>query len=222
VPQDREYLLRRLWQVTFASRMWLALTCPFCATKMDAEIDVDELPLQARPQQTSYAVCAAGVDVVFRLPRALDVEAVAGGGCDGRDRDAALMARCLISLGSAVDVTEAMVASLPAECRSAIEAAIEQACPDIGVELDACCPECSRRFEAACDMATHFLAELHRTRRELLRSIHLLSFHYHWPLREILRLSTAARRRYVGLLVRHLGSGRSTEAVRALLPSWRG
>ena len=214
LPADRDYLLRRLWGVTFGGRIALVLTCPFCSTEMDADIDIDSIPVRARPQQRSYSVCAAGLEMVFRLPQAADVDVVAGRAFEGRDRANALLARCLLSVGDRVDVTEDFVGDMPLECRSALEQSIEDACPDAVVEIGASCAECGRPFETSCDLAARFLAELHCTRAELRRNIHVLSLYHHWPLREILSLSTRARRQYVRLLVSELGSGHRAEAGR--------
>jgi hypothetical protein len=215
LPADREYLLRTLWQMTFSNRIRSVLTCPGCGITMDADCEIDALSVQPKPQQRSYAVSLNGSDVVFRLPQSADIELVTGSVYDGLDRIAALLARCVISIGGRTEVTEDVVAALPPECRSALELAIEEASPDTRVEFEASCPECDRRFEADFDVPANFLAELHRTRSELLQGIHLLSFHYHWSLREILGLSTAARRHYVRLLVTNLGSTPVVEAVSA-------
>lgn len=40
----------------------------------------------------------------------------------------------------------------------------------------------------------------------LYKEVHHLAFHYHWAEAEILAMSRAKRRRYLALLVEHLGA----------------
>jgi hypothetical protein len=213
MPADRDYLLRKLWEVTFSNRVWSVVTCLTCATKMDTEFDLGAVEIEGAPQQSSYTARIDGRDIAFRLPRASDVEAVESQGHERRDPAVAVLARCILSVDDRTGLDEDDIATLPVASRLAIEAAIERECPDSELQLEATCPGCGQRVAVVWDVATQFFAALNTARGDLLRHVHLLSLYYHWPLTEILGLTTAARRQYVSLLLSNLNSQSGVEAV---------
>lgn len=213
-PADRDYVLRKLWEVTFSNTVWAVLTCPTCATKMDTEFDLRAVEIEAAPQQSSYTARIDGRDMTFRLPRASDIEG-AEAQDHGRPYDIAVvsLSRCVLSVDGRTGLAVDEVAKLPVASRLALEAAIEREYPDSELQLEATCPECGQRVAMVWDVPAQFFAALHTGRSALLRHIHLLSLYYHWPLSEILGLTTAARRHYVSLLLSNLGMQSGAEAV---------
>jgi hypothetical protein len=172
---DRDRLILAVWRLSLGPRMELVLRCPACDAPMDADVEVDDSPPGSAP--------AAGARV--RLPSGGDLEAIAGAG----DPALALLERC------AIDVTAP---------RDVLEEELERLDPGAVAELDADCPECGARFTTALDPAMALLAELGRRQPQLDRDVHLLSLHYHWPLREILGMGRLQRRAYVERLLSQL------------------
>jgi hypothetical protein len=84
---------------------------------------------------------------------------------------------------------------------------MERLAPGVDRELQATCPECGHPFAVAFDPVPAFLAEVWRRRAEFDRDVHLLSFHYHWPLSEILGMPRPRRQAYVALLLSQLDLG---------------
>ena len=205
-PADRDYLLLRLWQLSFSSRVDMVLECPdpSCGARMDLGFEIAAIAPEARPLKPSYSTSIAGHDLVFRVPVASDFESV----LLSRPSDplTALIARCVRSIDGRVDDIEEEVSALPIDVRSALSIEIERACPRLEAEFDAGCPECGARFEALYDPAAQLVVELHRGGPRFERDVHLLSLHYHWPLGEILVMTGPARRRYVRILTRELGA----------------
>lgn len=179
---DRDYLVMKLRQITFGSRIELVLDCPACGGRMDVDFDLESVPVEARPQQLEYRLrVEGGLDLRFRLPRGSDVE-------DAVDADA-LLARCVGG------------ESLPAGVRVALEKEIERVSPKVNSDFEAACPECEHRFATPFDPAAVLLRDFYRRQAQFERGVHLLSFYYHWPLREILALTPARREHYVDLLL---------------------
>jgi hypothetical protein len=87
-----------------------------------------------------------------------------------------------------------------------LDAELERLDPDAVADLDAICPECATAFAAPLDAAGALVAELGRRQAQLDGDVHLLSLHYHWPLREILGLPRLDRRAYVDRLLARLGT----------------
>jgi hypothetical protein len=127
--------------------------------------------------------------IQFRLPSGADQEAVLG-----MQLSAAvdtLLSRCILN-------DEGM--PLSPEERKAVVDLMEQLAPQLEVELDLTCPECSHTFLAPFDTTTFFFHEMQINGDQLLREVHLLALYYHWSEAEILSLSRDRRRVYLGLL----------------------
>jgi hypothetical protein len=76
--------------------------------------------------------------------------------------------------------------------------------PELDATLDLACVECGQAFRFAYEPARALLGELRASRSALLKEVHYLAFYYHWSQAEILGLSRALRREYLGLLEEEL------------------
>src|SRR6185295_7978853 len=189
---DRDFLMLELRKMTLGKKVNATLICPNpdCGQKMDIAFSLDELPVKTHPLQSVYRF----ESWQFRLPQGSDQEALANLG-DGRDESRTmvhfLLSRCL------VNADRDDVKSLPESAVAALESAMERVAPKVEFQMDAACPECAHEFTSAFDPASFFLDELLRSRSGFDREIHLLSFHYHWPLGDILALTRGRRHRYL-------------------------
>ena len=187
---DRDYLAMTLIQISFGRRVDLVLTCNACGKKMDADFDLDAVPVAERPQRVEYVLRVDDEeDVRFRLPRGADQEATTSA--------AALLARCLVGQTHR---------ALSDAAREQLDHEIERVSPQVESNVDAICPECGITSVVRFDPCAILFRELYRRQRQLDYGVHLLSFHYHWPLREILGLSTARREHFLRLLEGELAS----------------
>jgi hypothetical protein len=206
---DRGYLVLALYQATFGDRVEMVLACPrpACGARMDVDFQVDDLPVRHVPQQPGYRLDRDGEGlppVRFRLPTGADLEELGAGAAGAAG---ALLERCV--LGGAEVTGRLSVAS-----RARLEAEMERLMPGVEREVEATCPECGHPFQVAFDPVPWFLAEAWRRRAEFDREVHLLSFHYHWPLGEILGLVRPRRQSYVALLLGQLDLAGGVVAVR--------
>jgi hypothetical protein len=209
---DVDFLLLRLWELTFGDRVELVLRCPrgACGAKMDVDFTLQAVPVEPCPQLPSYTVRFQDGpvrEVGFRLPRLGDLETIAGQGAG------TLLGRCLLSIDDRRELDPARVQDLAVELRAAIEAEIERVSAKAHGEIETECPECGAAFTTTVEPMTWLLSEVTRRRREFETGVHLLSFHYHWPLRDILQMPRARRQHYVRLLLEQMD--RPTGAVAA-------
>jgi hypothetical protein len=181
---DRDYLAMKAGEMAFGGRVELVLTCEVCGEKMDADFDLDAVPVIERPQQAEYIVQLDGDALHFRLPRGADQEEVAS--------VAALLDRCLVGESAGRPLSDA--------ARAALDRELERVAPAVQASVEAVCPECGSTTAIRFDPGVVLFRELYRRQRHFEHGIHLLSFHYHWPLREILALTTPRRERYLRLL----------------------
>jgi hypothetical protein len=193
---DRDYLILQLRRLTLGERFEAVLGCPACAGKLDVAFQAGDIEIDSRPQTAPSLSCElpagggnAARAVRFRLPNGADQEAVLGIPPEmAVDR---LLDRCLLDDGGR---------PISAEERVIVSDAMEEAAPQVDLQLDLECPECGHGFTAPFDVSSFFLDEMKINGKQMLREVHLLAFYYHWSEPEILSLNRERRRAYLGLL----------------------
>lgn len=217
---DRQFLLLKLHQVSFGSRVQATVSCPWpdCGERADLDFSIDDVPVRGAHHpgplhRMELSAEAALVDehgqvhreVVFRLPDGADQEAISP--LLARDEAAALTAllgRCVQRIGAVDTPDEGSLLRLPALGRAEIERAMEAAAPKLELTMDLRCPECGRPFSMPLELQDFFFGELHTSRDLLYREVHYLAFHYHWSEREILDLPRDKRRAYIEVLAEEI------------------
>jgi hypothetical protein len=190
---DRDFLLLRLYQVTFGGVISLVPICPAagCGIKMDLDLLVSEIPIEERPVRASYRLSldAQATEIAFRLPRGADQERLASarGASAGQLREFLLDA-CTLS------------GARPNDSSEALSDAIEHCGAGVALEVSVHCPECGHPFDVELDIAGLLLREVARRQAAFDREIHLLASHYRWSLRELLLLPVPRRQRFIRLL----------------------
>jgi DNA-directed RNA polymerase subunit RPC12/RpoP len=185
---DREFLMMQIRRITLGDRVQAVVNCPACGSKMDVDFRLDEVPVKTQPHtQEIVTLDLHGRSVRFRLPNGGDQELVAY----DPDPVKTLLDRCVI--GEAAE-------TLSADEREAVMAEMERLAPQVDVDLDLACPECSHPFALAFDTSAFFLDEVAIKADELLHEVHALAFYYHWSESEILNLERGRRRTYLALL----------------------
>ena len=146
---DREFLMMQLRRITLGDRVQAVVACPECKQARWMWIfGLDQVPVQLRPQtEGNFTVELSGRTVRFRLPNGGDQEAVV----QHENAMDALLDRCLIDDGAT---------PLSGEEREALIAEMERLAPQMDVELDLTCPECSHAFVLPFDPAAFFLDEV--------------------------------------------------------------
>ncbi len=187
---DRDYLILQLRRLTLGDQVQAVVSCPDCGQKMDVAFQANEVPVAVRPQRAaSYSLELAEGSVRFRLPTGADQEAVLA--AQPEDGVAELLGRCMLDDGKR---------EMSREEQDTVIAAMEQLAPQVELELDLTCPECSRHFLAPFDMTAFFFEEMASRGQDLLHEVHALAFYYHWSESEILSLERHRRRAYLNLL----------------------
>jgi hypothetical protein len=212
---DRDYLLLRLRQLTFGDRVRAELVCPWaeCGERVSIEFAVSDLPvhepLERAPAHTvqlsAAAACGGDGEVGFRLPCGADQEELSWWAA--RDEPAALtalLARCVLRIGTAEPPGDDRVRALSPPARAEIEAAMERLAPRVDRVLETRCAECGRTFLAPFDLYRFFFGELRTDAALLYREVHHLAFHYHWNESEIMAMPRAKRRTYLDLLAEEI------------------
>jgi hypothetical protein len=192
VAGDREALLLELRRLSFGDRLECVLACPGpeCGEELELELGVDDLLVPVYPDETVRAEYEDG-GLRFRLPDGGDLEAGAEAARDGLEAGVQVVRERCVLAGEADESLDARLAALD---------------PQAEIELALACPECGRTFTAAFDAGDFLAREVGRDRDALLREIHLLGLHYHWPESELMAMTPRRRKRYLNHLVEALGT----------------
>jgi hypothetical protein len=143
--------------------------------------------------------------VVFRLPNGEDQEAISPMIEEDETKALALLlARCIRRLGPITNPGSEIIHRLSPLARKEIGRQMEEAAPQVDLNLAAHCPECDREFTVPFDLQRFFLAECQTSRDFLYREVHYLAYHYHWSEQDILALSREKRRKYITILAEEL------------------
>lgn len=196
---DRRYLMLALTAWLGSDVVWLTPACAVCKAPFDVRVSLAELPLKpASPGYPFVDVNAAGVCVRVRVPTGADQARIVE--LPSERARVELLAGCIVSLDDGREVGEFM-AQLSDEQMVAIDAALDDAAPDVGTLLDAACPECGARQVVSLDPYDAGLLDC----RGLYEEVHTLASHYHWAEADILKLPRERRHRYLRLIERAKG-----------------
>lgn len=201
---DREALLLHLRRLSFGDRLQCVLVCPApeCGEQLDVELRIGDLlvPVAETPQpQHEFELREdAGCPVRFRLPTGGDQEAAARVAVSDEMAAANLLLQACIKSASSLECpsppefTESLGEQL-AERMKELD-------PQAEITLHVTCSICGHTFAVLFDAASYLFRELKADIGTLYREVHMLAYHYHWSLAEILGLGSRVRRRFLGMI----------------------
>jgi hypothetical protein len=204
---DREALLLQLRRLMLGDRLACVISCPECKEKLDLEIDVANILQPTRSavgQEHELAFkreSGESTIVRFRLPEGIDQEAVATLALtDVAAAADLLLRRCVVSVTNNGEGTD----QIPASLYESLAARMAELDSQAEISVVANCEACGRSFSVIFDAASFLFQELEAQFQRLYREVHLLAFHYHWGLADILNLSAKERQKFLELLDREL------------------
>ncbi|MGH7369592.1 MAG: hypothetical protein ACREIN_01735 [Candidatus Methylomirabilaceae bacterium] len=212
---DREALLLSLRRITLGDTLSCVLVCANepCREKMDLDLAVRELLLAPYPHaQERYEMTIADngttYRVRFRLPTGADQEAAVSVVLDDPADAAALLLQRCVERVAVENGGERPAIALPSSVARVLAQAMADLDPQAELLLNLTCPSCGTPSSVTFDAADYFFRELSGRQQHLYREVHLLAFHYHWSEAEIMAMTGAKRRLYLGLLSEALNGAR--------------
>lgn len=201
---DREALLLHLRRLTFGERLSCIFNCPECSTKLDFDLNVDQLllpPYESTGYWFRVPLPAHNVTVTFRLPTGADQEAIADLAIpDSQEAAESLLTRCLHSIRQEEVDLNPVPATLLSQLVDPLANLMSERDPQAELLLNNQCPECEHLFSVLLDMAQFLADEINQRIRYLYREVHLLAWYYHWSEAEILQMTRPHRQIYLDLL----------------------
>lgn len=165
---DRDFLLMKLYQLTFGDKVEATLTCSACDKKMDTEfllsqIDVVEKNLDSQVFVMELSPQAAYEDregrnhesIEFRLPNGADLETMESVKNEA-DAVTNLLSRCVMRVGEK-KMDESIARSLTSSAYKEIEEKMSQLAPGVEMDMDFTCPECQHSFTTQFNIGLFFL-----------------------------------------------------------------
>ena len=212
---DREALLLSLRRLTLGDTLSCVVVCANerCREKMDLDLAVRDLLLAPYPQaQEWYEMTIADNGTIyrvrFRLPTGADQEAAVSVILDDPAGAAALLLQRCVERVVVENGDERPAMALPSSVARALSQRMADLDPQAELLLDLTCPSCGTASSVPFDTAEYFFREVSGQQQHLYREVHLLAFHYHWSEAEIMAMTGAKRRLYLGLLSETLNGAR--------------
>lgn len=201
---DRDFLLLKLRELTFGSKIECILTCPNsdCNKKMNVDFNTNALVFEKRGLNKYYfTIETDNTSIEFRLPNGGDQESVADFAVkDTTLAETVIFRRCIRSINGKYP-SETEIDNLAQESKDAVQKQMEQLDPLTDLNMLAVCPECGNEFLAPFDIQDFFLDELDPNPDAFYREIHYLAYYYHWSLDQILSLPRWKRKKYIEFLI---------------------
>ena len=201
---DREALLLHLRRLSFGDRLQCMLVCPApeCGEQLDVEFRSSDLlvAVAETPQlQHEFELREeAGCPVRFRLHTGGDQEAAARVAVSDEMAAANLLLQACIQPASSLESPPP--AELTGSLGEQIAERMKELDPQAEITLHVSCSICGHTFSVLFDAAGYLFKELKADLGTLYREVHMLAYHYHWSLAEILGLGSRARRRFLGMI----------------------
>ena len=191
----RDLAIIELRRAAFGAALSLSAACPLCEEMVQFALDTADL-LAANPDEDTevHQLDHGGWRLSFRLPTAGDLLHVAGAP-DAGDR---LLARCVLDVSH--EGAPAQPGDLPEDVIEALTARVEQLDPLAQVDLNLECPACGHQWTATFDAVSTFARELDAWAAATMREVDALARGYGWTETEVLTLSPARSRFYLGLV----------------------
>jgi hypothetical protein len=204
---DRDFLLLKLRELTFGSKIECVLTCPAkdCGKKMNVDFHTNIMvPKKKELTNPFFTIISNKTTIIYRLPNGSDLEFVA----DSRIKDlsqteTAIFQRCIKSINGR-HPSESEINNLPWKLKEAVMKQMERVDPFTDLNMHAICPECEHEFVASFDIQDFFLKELGLNPDIFYREIHYLAYYYHWTEEMILSLPRWKRKKYVEYLLEEI------------------
>jgi uncharacterized protein (UPF0212 family) len=196
----RDTLLLDLREHLFGSVLATVSACPKCNERLEATLQVADIRVSSKAASDEHKIIAHGHHIRFRLPATADVLAIPAG-TNSEVARSLLIGRCVIEARDALDNPVAPQA-LPPEVIPDICAQMADADPQASVDLSLNCPACGHSFDAAFDIASFLLAELHGWAQRMIADVGSLARVFGWREADVLALSPIRRQLYLELAAR--------------------
>lgn len=206
----RDSLLLVLRERLFGTRLNSVVVCPQCQQRVELVFNTFDIKAHSEVvnvDDMKHAVMSLTMDgytVNFRLPNSIDLMSIVT--CvDSEQAHKQLLTRCIQSVTKASENATRLVSwesdfQLPALLQEAIVKRMAESDPQANTQLVLTCPECGHTWNAAFDIVTYLMEEIHCWAKRILQEIHALARAYGWREADILAMSPTRRRAYLELL----------------------
>jgi len=156
---DRDYLLLRLRQMDLGDAVHQVVRCPACASKVDVDLLISELPVRRLEEPRAwYEVQLGGRALRLRLPDGEDQAAVEELAiANPAAANTRLFARLVQDVDGCGAPAEGEVRAWPAALRAQLGAWLAAHLPGPDLFLDLACPHCKAEMSYAFDLNAFFL-----------------------------------------------------------------
>ena len=191
----RDAALLDLRRRVFGPDLVALAACPGCEEQVETTFSAATVLVEPATPPATITLEQGDYRVVFRLPNAGDMAALAAA---RGDPVAWLLDRCI--LHASVEGAPRTARDLPPDVAESVSRAMADADPQAEIELQLTCPTCGTRWRALFDVAGFLWRETEAWARRTLHDVATLASAFGWSERAILDLSEERRRSYLEIV----------------------
>ena len=197
---QRDTRLLQLRNSFFGSSLHNSIDCPDCNSKMEWDMNLQDLIVQAADNQENSAEHELIVDdlqVLFRLPNSRDILWILSDKGDDL-KSYSLLEQCILEI-KALNGNKQLKA-VPENIINALGEKIPELDPAADIRMNITCPSCGYKWEAIFDIMSYLWSEIDNWAQKTLQEVYILASAFGWSEKDILNMDAGRRQVYIEMI----------------------
>lgn len=197
---QRDTRLLQLRKYLFGSTLHNTTICPECNTKMEWDMDLQDLIIQEVDNSEFSLEHTIEVDnfkIRFRLPNSKDILMILSKD-DDKSKSNALINNCILEI-KAINSNN-KIKSIPKKIIRTLAEKIPELDPAADIRMNITCPSCENRWMVVFDIMSYLWWEIDNWVQKTLQEVYILASAFGWSEKDILNMDAERRHIYIGMI----------------------
>lgn len=197
---QRDTRLLTLRTSIFGSSLHNTIDCPNCNSKMEWDMNLQDLMVQPetdRENSHEHELIVDELQVRFRLPNSRDISRVLSENGD-EVMPVSLLKQCILDIKPVKGKKK--VTSIPENVISVLGEKISELDPAADISMNISCPSCGFQWEATFDIMSYLWAEIDNWAHKTLQEVYILASAFSWAEKDILNMDAGRRQYYIEMI----------------------
>jgi len=197
---QRDTRLLQLRNYLFGSTLHNTTICPECNTKMEWDMDLQDLIIQEVDNSEFPSEHTIEVDdfkIRFRLPNSKDILKILSED-NNKSKSNSLLINCILEIKSINSTNK--VKSISEKIIKTLAKKIAELDPAADIRMNITCPSCENKWEAVFDIMSYLWSEIDNWVQKTLQEVYILASAFGWSEKDILNMNAERRQIYIGMI----------------------
>ncbi len=197
---QRDTRLLKLRNSLFGSSLHNTIECPDCNSKMEWDMNLQDLIILAadNPEiSAEHVLKVIDLQVRFRLPNSRDISMILSE--NGKElKSYSLLEKCIMDIKQVK--REKKIKSIPENVIDALGDKIPELDPAAEIRMNITCPSCGYKWEAIFDIMSYLWSEIDNWAQKTLQEVYILASAFGWSEKDILNMDAGRRQVYIEMI----------------------